>query len=142
MNQFKCSKCGNIETRNNDTKVAKCSKCASLAGLKLQTCPLCGEEKYFSWNAKSCRPCADAYKRTTDGYGVGDPVEMVRLCEGKSQYIQKLIKYNWWTANEFACNVAECDNDAKAEQLYRQFLRGWAKDNHYPNSFANNYGNV
>lgn len=138
MLKYKCQKCG----REKESKCATGINCVCGARITkyLRTCPVCGDEKYISFNAKQCASCYGILKvRMHDTDGCDVPVELLR---GKSERIQQLIKYNWWSANDFARAVAQCVTDAEAEQLYKDFLSGKGRAQYRANSYANNYGNV
>lgn len=139
MNKFKCSKCGKVIMSPNKTAV-QCT-CGYQAFKSLHVCESCGEETYFSAKAKVCSKCAEKqrielmrvsvkkFKSPNDSYDV--PKEILK---NKSPRIQHIIKYNWWSNNEFCLKVAECKTDAEAEKLLLDLNRSYGKMQYVSNS--------
>lgn len=127
MNKFKCS-CGLIIESNKNTGV-KCS-CGKVACRKLIICPTCKEEKFLTNNSINCKECSikvrvekfktneKRFKRAEDSFDV--PIEYLK---GREKRIQQIVKYNWWSNNDFALKVSKCKTVEEAEKMLDELNR-------------------
>ena len=138
MNKFKCS-CGNIIETEKQSGV-KC-RCGKVASKKLTICPICNKKKFITYNAKRCNECAnqvrtESMKNSEKRFKSPDKSFDVpkELLKGKPTRIQQLIKYNWWSNNDFALKVSKCETVEEAEEMLDELNRFYVKAHYHGGS--------